>query len=89
MNNTSTISLDLIYSIANGGKWKLFGPIIKGIIAIYSNIPLTFKVDASKTGKAPLDVDIRSDRGNITFLSILSVLTVRVLFWKQTKKCLT
>lgn len=29
-----------------------------------ANVPVSFKVDTSKSGKAPLGVNIRTDRGN-------------------------
>lgn len=34
-----------------------------------AGVPLNFKIDATKSGEAPLDVNIRSDRGQLTFIN--------------------
>lgn len=46
----------------NPNQVKVYGPGIDSN-KVRENIPVTFKVDTSKAGKAPLGVQIRSDRG--------------------------
>uniref|UniRef100_T1IWF9 Sarcolemmal membrane-associated protein n=1 Tax=Strigamia maritima TaxID=126957 RepID=T1IWF9_STRMM len=51
-------------SLVDPSKVLVFGP---GVDPVHcrSNVPVNFKVDASKSGKAPLGVEIKTERGPI------------------------
>lgn len=55
---------------------QVYGP---GIEYCRAQIPSSFKIDASKAGKAPLDVSMTTDRGNRPKIRYLHISYIRTI----------